>query len=75
MPIKSPGQGSYDARYLKLTGGTMTGDEIFPANGYIMTDSGGVQWRVTVDTTGHLVTTKITAGASVWLSLGLANMP
>lgn len=40
-----------------------------------LTDSNGVQWTVTVDATGHLVTTQVVTGGSVWLSLGMSLMP
>ena len=42
-----------DARYLKLTGGTITGDVNFPSTGIVMTDeSGNVLWRGRLTTAG-----------------------
>ena len=57
--------------YVQKAGSTMTGDLYFPANGYVMLDSNGVRWRVTVGTDGALTTTAITEGAigSPWLFL------
>lgn len=48
-----------DALFIRLNGSNtpVTGDIIFPVTGKIMTDSSSVSWRLTIDTTGHLVTT------------------
>lgn len=45
---------------------------IFGQNGIVLTDSNGVQWRVTVDTTGHLVTTQLATAAGTPIGLLLA---
>lgn len=59
-----------DLLYVKKAGDTMQGDLIFPVNGFIMTDANNIQWRVTIDTTGHLVTSPLTTGTGGWLGLG-----
>lgn len=48
----------------------------FPITGYYMTDSNGVKWIVTVNTSGVLVTTQVSTVTMVgpWLSLGLTNI-
>lgn len=51
-----------EGTYVHLAGDKITGDLTFPVNGYIMIDSNSASWRVTVDTSGHLVTTKIVSG-------------
>jgi hypothetical protein len=55
--------------YLPLAGGTLTGDVTYPQNGYVMTDSNGLRWRVTISTDGTLTTTALTEGAigTPWL--------
>lgn len=53
-----------DARYVNVTGDSMTGDLTFPEDGFVMT-IGTASWRVTIDNTGALVTTLISAGSSV----------
>jgi len=55
LGVKSQAQN--DNRYVKKSGDTMTGDLNFPVTGYLMTDSNGVKWRVTVGTSGNLTTT------------------
>ena len=63
--------GATTGDYLPLAGGTLTGDVNYPATGWVMLDSNGVRWRVTVNTDGSLQTTAITEGAigSPWLWL------
>jgi hypothetical protein len=63
------GGASATGDYLPLAGGTLTGDVDFPANGYVMRDSNGLRWRVTVSTDGTLTTTALTEGAigTPWL--------
>lgn len=48
-----------DDRWVNVSGDTMEGDLIFPVTGFIMTDSNGEQWRVTIGTDGTLTTTMI----------------
>lgn len=55
----SSSQAENDTRYVNVTGDIMTGDLIFPATGFVMKDTNGVQWRVTVETSGNLTTTEI----------------
>lgn len=45
------------------------------ATSLILTDSNGVQWIVTVDTAGHLITTQVstTAGTPIGLLLSLTH--
>ncbi len=45
---------------LGLSGGTLTGDLTFPVTGYLMVDSNGAYWRVTIGTDGALTTTSET---------------
>jgi hypothetical protein len=53
----------------------MSGDLIFSdaTKGIILLDTNGVQWRVTVDTTGALVTTQSYAGMGTGLLLALTQ--
>lgn len=44
---------------LNLSGGIVSGDITYPATGYIMKDSNGVRWKVTVGTDGALITTAV----------------
>lgn len=62
-----------DDRYINATGDVMSGDLIFNSDsiGIILRDSNGIQWRVTVDTTGALVTSQTQAGQSIGLLLAL----
>ena len=80
MPLKfNPTTGQLDLTdsssvsgdYLPLAGGTLTGDLTYPATGYIMTDTNGVKWRVTVGTDGTLTTNPVatTPLGSPWLFL------
>jgi hypothetical protein len=61
--------GATSGDYLPLAGGILTGDVTYPATGYIMLDSNGVRWRVTMNTDGSLQTTAITEGVigTPWL--------
>lgn len=59
-----------ESKFVAVAGDTMTGDLNFPATGYVMRDTNGVRWRVTVGTDGALITTQIvTTGelGSPWL--------
>lgn len=38
---------------------TVSSSNIFDVNGFVMTDSDGVQWRITIDTLGSLVSTVV----------------
>jgi hypothetical protein len=51
------------------SGGTFTGDVTYSKTGYIMTDSNGTRWRVTIDTLGVISTTAIvsTGMSTPWL--------
>ncbi len=62
MPIRGGGlsQSTTDALYIKKAGDIMVGDLEFPVAGFIMNDGTG-RWRITIDNTGHLVSTIITA--------------
>lgn len=62
-----------DDRYVNAAGDSMTGDLIFStaAIGIVLKDANGVQWRVTVDTTGALVTSQTQVGMSMGLLLAL----
>lgn len=64
-----------DDRYVNVLGDTMSGDLIFvdATKGIILRDTNGVQWRVTVDTTGALVTTQSYAGMGTGLLLALTQ--
>jgi len=64
-----------DSRYVNVVGDVMTGDLIFgnATNGIILRDINGVQWRVTVNTTGALVTTQSYAGMGTGLLLALTQ--
>lgn len=55
------------------SGGTITGDVTFPVTGFLMTDSSGNTWRVTINTSGAIVTTLVITGPGGWLSLGFTN--
>lgn len=54
-----------DSLYVHKGGEVLTGDYEFPVTGFIMND-GSKRYRVTVDSTGHLVTTEIVAGTDVY---------
>lgn len=62
-----------DDRYVNVAGDSMSGDLIFssPTIGIILRDTNGIQWRVTVDTTGALVTSQTRTGQSMGLLLAL----
>ena len=62
-------QADNDARYVKKSGDTMTGDLNFPVLGYVMRDSNGVRWKVTIGTDGAIVTTPVatTPMGTPWL--------
>lgn len=47
---------SLDSRFVNVDGDTMTGDLRFPETGFLMNDGTNL-WRVTVNTSGALVTT------------------
>jgi hypothetical protein len=50
---------------------TSSGSETtFPVTGFIMVDSNGVRWRITIDTTGALVSSIMT-GSPMGLLLSL----
>ena len=49
-----------DERYVNVTGDTMTGDLIFPATGFILTDQNGVQWRATAYAFGDTANVNLT---------------
>lgn len=53
-----------------------TVDNPFPSTGFYMYDTTGALWLVTIDATGHLITTAVTTVTMVgpWLSLGLTNI-
>lgn len=53
--------------FVHISGDTMTGDLIFPVTGFIMTDPNGVQWRVTIDILGSIVTTQIVVSTAFLL--------
>lgn len=57
---------------LGLSGGILTGDLEFPVTGYIMND-GTNRWRVTINSSGAIVTTLIVddAGTPMGLLLSL----
>ena len=63
-------QAQADLLYVKITGSVMTGDLEFPSTGFIMND-GTNRWRVTILSTGNLVTTLIAAGATTGQPMGL----
>ena len=78
MPLKlNPTTGNLDlvntdlGSYVKISGDTMTGDLEFPATGYIMKNTNGVRYRVTITTDGVLTTTPMatTPLGSPWLFL------
>lgn len=67
--------------YIRLDGSNtpVTGDIIYPVTGFIITDSDSILWRVTILTTGVLLTEVVGAGGGVtmvgpWLSLGFTNI-
>lgn len=64
-----------DDRYLRLQGGTLTGDLYFvDANtSVILKDSNGVSWRISVNTDGALVTSQTTSGTGIGLLLTLTK--
>jgi hypothetical protein len=43
-------------RYLPIAGGAMTNDLIYPGNGYLILDTNGETWRVTILSDGTIVT-------------------
>lgn len=49
-----------DSRYVNVDGDTMIGDLVFPVTGYLMVDSNGVYWRVTIGIDGELITSSET---------------
>ena len=49
----------YDARYVNVTGDTMTGELTMGTNAIVLEDSAGVEWKLTVNTDGALVTTEV----------------
>lgn len=49
---------SYDGRYVNVSGDTMGGYLMFPVGGFLMEDTSGQLWIVTIDSSGALVTTK-----------------
>jgi hypothetical protein len=59
---------------LPTSGGTLTGDLIFPATGFIMND-GANHWRVTIDSSGTILTTKLSgpSGESLIILQGFAS--
>lgn len=55
-------------KYDRLLGAVRELDNTFPASGITLTDANGQTWTLTIDTTGHLVTTiTSTYFASLWL--------
>lgn len=71
--------GKYDKRLgaYRDSDGISAGDAlpsnlIFDSGGFFLTDSAGIRWRVTVDTTGHLVTT-LSTGSPYGLLLALTQ--
>lgn len=70
LGVKSQAQN--DSRYVNITGDTMTGDLNFPSTGYVMRDSNGLRWRVTIGTDGAFVINAITSTGEIgtpWLFL------
>lgn len=69
--IVNPFTGRFDdIGSVTSAGATFTGDVIFPANGFLMTDSNGLQWRIKISTSGVLVTSS-TTGSPMGLLLSL----
>lgn len=60
-----------ESQFVAVEGDTMEGDLEFPATGFLMTDSNGIKWRVTIGTDGAIVTTAIlgTEIGTPWLFL------
>lgn len=56
-------------KYDRLLGAVRELDNLFPVSGITLTDSNGVQWILTIDTTGHLVTTLATNNAGTAMGL------
>jgi len=52
------------------TGDTMEGDLVFPATGFIMTDTSNATWRVTISTGGLIQTAVVTSSGSSSFMLG-----
>lgn len=62
------------AEKLSLSGGTMTGDLIFPVTGFVMIDADGFYWRITINTDGALVATRLgEPGTPIGLLLALTQ--
>ena len=57
--------------YVLKAGDSMAGDLSFPATGFLMND-GTDTWRVTIDTTGTLVTQKVN-GSNTLVIMGLRS--
>lgn len=56
MSLKfNPITGKLDIAGLSASGGNVTGDITFPVTGYLMTDSDGKLWRITIGTDGSLI--------------------
>lgn len=49
----------FDSRYVKKSGDTMTGSLNMGQNEIILKDSNNVEWKITIDTTGNIITTEV----------------
>ena len=68
----NPTTGLLDIAGIASTGGSFTGDVQFQAAGFIMVDSLGNRWRVTINQYGALVTSAMGAsGSPIGLLLSL----
>lgn len=65
------GRLDYTGAGITASGGTFTGDVTFPVTGFIMVDSDGVRWRITIDTLGSLVSTVIASSSTIGSPMGL----
>ena len=57
---------------LPKTGGTITGDIIFPTTGWIVND-GTDEWRMTISSNGFLIATRIRDSYAVQIGAGMSR--